>query len=246
MVTDEGEILAALIHSSPARIDHAWVTGAVSAARLLLDTERIEAGARARVSDLSAARQRVAAAADAARARLERDLHDGAQQHLVALRYALGLAGLRATRAEPGLAARLADADRAAEQALADLRELAHGISAAALDVEGLAGAVRGAAEQASGQVTIVELPAGRLPEPVERAAYRLIVDFLRETAPEIAVSIAVRRADPDLIIELTGDRTPAGEWPAHLGDRIAAAGGQLTHTAGPGRQRLIAVLPCA
>jgi signal transduction histidine kinase len=247
MVTDEGEILAALIHSRPARIDHTSVTGAVSAARLLLDTERIEAGARARVSDLSAARQRVAAAADAARARLERDLHDGAQQHLVALRYALGLAGLRATRgAEPGLAARLADADRAAEQALADLRELAHGISAAALDVEGLVGAVRSAAEQANGQVTIVELPAGRLPEPVERAAYRLIVDFLRETAPEIAVSIAVRRADPDLIIELTGDRTPAGEWPAHLGDRIAAAGGQLTHTAGPGRQRLIAVLPCA
>jgi signal transduction histidine kinase len=250
MVTDEGEILAALIHSSPARIDHAAVTGAASAARLLLDTERIEAGARARVSDLSAARQRVAEAADAARARLERDLHDGAQQHLVALRYALGLAGLRAARgAEPALAARLADADRAAEQALADLRELAHGISAAALDVEGLAGAVRGAAEQAKGQVTIAELPTGQLPAPVERAAYRFIADFLRAAAtaqaPEPAASIAVRRAGQDLIIELTCDRAPAGEWAAHLGDRIAAAGGQLTHTADNGRQRLIAVLPC-
>ena len=79
------------------------------------------------------------------------------------------------------LSARLADADRAAEQALADLRELAHGISPAALDVEGLADAVRSAAERAPGPVTIVELPAERLPEPVERAAYRLIADFLRE-----------------------------------------------------------------
>ena len=138
MVTDAGEIVAALIHGNPARIDHASVTGAVSAARLLLDTERIEAGARARVNDLRAARQQVVDAADAARASLERDLHDGAQQHLVALRYALGLAEARAARQpEPAVAASLADADHAAEQALADLRDLAHGICAADLGRRG-------------------------------------------------------------------------------------------------------------
>ena len=112
-------------------------------------------------------------AADTARASLERDLHDGAQQYLVALRYALGLAGARAARqSEPALAARLADADLAAERALADLRELAHGISAATLAVEGLAGAVRSAAERAPGAVTIVELPTERLPERVEQGVY--------------------------------------------------------------------------
>ena len=248
MVTDEGEIVAAVVHGSLARIDYASLTGAVSAARLLLDTERLEAGALARVNDLRAARQQVAEAADAARAGLERDLHDGAQQRLVALRYALGLAGIRAARrSENALSARLTDADRAAEQALADLRELAHGISAAALDVEGLADAVRSAAERAPGPVTIVELPAERLPERVERAAYRLIADSLREMARASVsgLSIAVRRAGSDLIVELTCDRAMSDEWPAYLGDRVAAVGGQLQRTADHGYQRLIAVLPC-
>ena len=250
MVTDAGEIVAALIHGSPARIDHASVTGAVSAARLLLDTERIEAGARARVNDLRAARQLVVDAADSARASLERDLHDGAQQHLVALRYALGLAGARAARqSEPALAARLADADLAAERALADLRELAHGISAATLAVEGLAGAVRSAAEHAQGAVTIVELPAERLPERVEQAVYRFIADALREIAgtPVPDLSIAVRHAGRDVIIELGYDRAMTGrDWPAaHLADRVAAAGGQLQQADNHGHQQLTAMLPC-
>ena len=250
MVTDAGEIVAALIHGRPARIDHASVAGAVSAARLLLDTERIEAGALARVNDLRAARQLVVDAADAARASLERDLHDGAQQRLVALRYALGLAGARAARrSEPVLAARLADADLAAERALADLRDLAHGISAATLAVEGLSGAVRSAAEHAQGAVTIVELPAERLPERVERAAYQFIADALRETArtPAPDLSIAVRRSGRDVIVELTYARAMTGQDrpAAHLADRIAAAGGQLQQADNHGHQKLIALLPC-
>jgi signal transduction histidine kinase len=250
MVTDGGEVLAALIHSSRARTDRASLTGAVSAARLLLDTERIEAGALARVNDLRAARQRVVEAADVARASLERDLHDGAQQRLVALRYALGLAGARAARrGEPALAARLADADHAAEQALADLRELAHGISTATLAFEGFAGAVRSAAEHAHGPVTIVELPADPLPERVERAAYRFIADSLLDMprAPAPGLSIAVRRDGPDVIVELEYDRAMIGlDWPsAYLGDRVAAAGGQLRQEESHPHQRLIALLPC-
>ena len=250
MVTDADEIVAALIHGGPARIDHASVTGAVSAARLLLDIERLEAGALARVNDLRAARQLVVEAADAARASLERDLHDGAQQRLVALRYALGLAGARAIRrSEPVLAARLADADLAAEQALADLRELAHGISAATLAVEGLAGAIRSAAEYSPGAVTIVELLDERLPERVEQAVYRFIVDTLREItrAPASGASIAVRRVGRDVIAEIECDRPMTGpSWPAaHLGDRVAAVGGQLEQTDHNGRHRLIARLPC-
>jgi signal transduction histidine kinase len=248
-VTDAGETVAALVHSRSVRTDHGSVSGAISAARLLLDTERIEAGALARVNDLRVARRQVAETADATRTSLEHDLHDGAQQRLVALRYALGLATVRAMRRpEPDLSARLADADRAAEQALADLRELAHGISAAALDVEGLADAVRSAAEHAPGPVTIVELPAEPMPGPVERTVYRFIADVLRETArtPVADLSIAVRRAGQDVTVELTCAGVAAGDWPpAHLGDRIAAAGGELRHTAGQGRQKLIAVLPC-
>jgi signal transduction histidine kinase len=250
LVTDRGENVAALIHGNPARIDRAAVTGAVSAARILLDTERIEAGALARVNDLRMARRLAAETADAARASLERDLHDGAQQRLVALRYALGLAGAHAARLpEPGLAARLADADQAAEQALADLRELAHGISPAALAAEGLAGAVRTAVEHARSAVTIVELPGDQLPPRVEQAVYRFVADSLRQTGrtPGPPLSIAIRRAGRDVIVELDYDHaTGSRDWPpAHIADRVAAAGGRLRRADHDGRQQLIARLPC-
>ena len=250
MVTDAGESIAALIHGSDVRIDNAAVTGAVSAARLLLDAERMEAGALARVNHLRTARMLVVEAADAARARLERDLHDGAQQRLVALRYALGLAGMHAARKpEAALAARLDDADDAAERALAELRELAHGISTATVNVEGLAGAVRSVAEQARGRVSITELPAERLPEAVERAAYRFVADMVREademSAPSL--SIAVRRRADDATVELDYEGAmPTQDWPpTHVTDRVAAVGGQLQRTDCHGRCQLIAVLPC-
>ncbi len=250
MVTEAGENIAAVIHSSDVRPDSAAVTGAVSAARILLDAERMEAGARARANDLRAARSLVVDAADAARARLERDLHDGAQQRLVALRYALGLAGMRAAQ-EPAavLAARLGSADAAAEQALAELRQLAHGISTATLKVEGLAGAVRSVAEQARSRVSITEVPEDRLPDTVERAAYRFVTDMAREADTRSApgLSIAIRRRAGDVVVRLGYQgATPATDWPpAHVTDRVAAAGGLLQTTRDDGGYQLTMVLPC-
>jgi signal transduction histidine kinase len=249
-VTDGGGVIAALIHGRAARIDHASVTGAVSAARLLLDSERLEAGMLARVNDLRAARQQVVEAADAARSKLERDLHDGAQQRLVALRYALGLATSRAQRqCQPALAASLADADLAAERALADLRGLAHGISGATLPVEGLASAIRGVAEQARCAVTIPELLGERLPPSIEQAVYRFVADCVRaiERPPVSNLSIAVRRSGQQVIAELEFDRADTGpDWQAtYLADRIAAAGGNLQLTEDNGRHQLRAYLPC-
>ena len=169
----------------------------------------------------------------------------------MALRYALGLASAHAIRLpEPDHAARLMDADQAAEQALARLRDLAHGISSATLAAEGLPGAVRSAVEQAPGSVTIVELPDGWLPEQVQRSVYRIIADVLRETGrmPSQDLSVAVRRAGRELFVEVEYDCATAthGDWPPrHLADRAAAAGGQLQFASRGGRQRLIAVLPC-
>jgi signal transduction histidine kinase len=250
LITDSGENVAALIHGSAAPMDPAAVTEAAAAARLLLDSERLEAGALARVNDLSTARRLAVEAADAARADLERDLHDGAQQRLVALRYALGLASAHAERLpEPGHAARLADADQAAELALASLRDLAHGISPGTLAAGGLAGAVRTMAENAQSAITVVELPAERLPEHVERTVYRLIADFLADAGrmPPPGASIAVRRSGEDVVVEIDCGRAgDAGNRASvHLADRVAAAGGQLRHASRDGRQRLIASLPC-
>jgi signal transduction histidine kinase len=250
MVTDSGETVAALIHGSAMRIDPVAVTEAASAARLLLDSERLEAGALARVNDLSTARRLAVEAADAERADLERDLHDGAQQRLVALRYALGLASAHAERLpEPDHAARLADADQAAELALASLRDLAHGISPGTLAAGGLAGAVRTMAENAQSAVTVVELPPERLPEHVERTVYRLIADFLADAGwmPPPGASIAVRHSGGDVVVEIEYERAGDTGNPAsvHLADRVAAAGGQLRQASRDGRQRLIASLPC-
>jgi signal transduction histidine kinase len=250
LVTDSGEQVAALIHDGPARIDPAAITEAAAAARLLLDTERLEAGALARVNDLSTARRLAAEAADVARTGLERDLHDGAQQRLVALRYALGLASAHAERLpERGHAARLAEADRAAELALASLRDLAHGIGSATLATEGLAGAVRTMVENSPAAITIVDLPAERLPEQVERAAYRFIADFLAAAGPLAApgASIAVRRYGQDVVVEIEYGRAGMTGEPgsSHLADRLAAAGGQLRRADVGDRQRLIARLPC-
>jgi len=250
MVTDSGETVAALVHSSPAGLDRALVTEAVAAARLLLDIERLEAGTLARVSDLRTARRLAVEATDAARARMERDLHDGAQQGLVALRYALGLAGAHAARlAEPDNARTLADADHAAEQALADLRELAHGVSNSALAVEGLAGAVRTAVEQAKCGATISELLAERLPEHVERAVYRFVADYLRYASQMSAqgLSIAIRRCGQDILVELECDRaTTQPDWPpVDLADRMAAVGGYLHRADHHGRWQWTAIVPC-
>jgi len=250
MVTDAGENIAALIHGCAVRIDDAAVTGAISAARILLDAERMEAGARARANDLRTARMLVVDAADAARARLERDLHDGAQQRLVALRYALGLAGMRAAH-DPAaaLAVRLGSADAAAERALAELRQLAHGISTPTLEIEGLAGAVRSVAEQARSRVTITELPAGRLPDAVERAAYRFVTDMAREadgrSAPSLSIAIR-RRADEVVVCLDYQGAMPVQDWPpAHVIDRVAAAGGVLHKTDHDGGCQVTMALPC-
>jgi signal transduction histidine kinase len=246
MVTDNGETVAALLHGPAARVRQAAVAGAVSAARLLLDVERIEAGALARVNDLRMARQLAVVAAESARARLERDLHDGAQRRLVALRYALGLALAHAERGGgPALTASLTVADCAAEQALGELRELAHGIGTDVLAVEGLGGALRAAAERAQRVVTISELPESPLPVTVEQTVYRLVADTLRDCVTQ-GLSIAVRQQKPNVIVELELTATPSGEWPPeHMSDRVAAAGGRIQRDASDGRQRVIVVLPC-
>jgi signal transduction histidine kinase len=250
LVTDLGESVAALIHHSSARIDQAAVAGAISGARILLDTERIEAGALARVDDLRTARRLAVEAGDVARASLERDLHDGTQQRLVVLRYALGLASMHAAQlAEPDLSARLAEADRDAERALAELRDLAHGFSAATVAVEGLASAVHTAAESSPVPIRTLELPTEPLPESVERAAYRFIADCIKEAARASAtgLTIAVRPTGLDVVVEVEYDGAIDSEaWPpAYVSDRLAAAGGQLRSEGHNSHSRLIASLPC-
>jgi len=198
---------------------------------------------RARVADLRDARQRIIAAADAERRRIERDLHDGAQQRLVALATMLGLAEAR-FKTDPDRAAELvARAREEAELAVKDLRDLARGIHPAVLSDLGLAAALDALASRAPIPVAVRGVPSEPLPEPVEAAAYFVIAEALTNVAKyahasECTVSLAVD--DGRLQVEIRDDGVggadpSAGSGLLGLRDRVEALDGRLEVESAPG-----------
>ena len=153
-----------------------------SAARLALENERLQAEARAQLEDLRSSRARIIEAGDAERRRLERDLHDGAQQRLVGLSLALRLVR-RELGADRQLVARLDEAEAELAPAVAELRELAHGIHPAVLSDEGLAAAVEALAEDAPASHRRDCRRSGSL-APVETAAYLVVAEAREGRAP--------------------------------------------------------------
>jgi signal transduction histidine kinase len=138
---------------------------------------------RERVDRLRDARQRIITAADAERQRIERDLHDGAQQRLVALTVMLGLAESRLA-SDPASAARLiAEAREEAQLAVKELRELAHGIHPTLLSERGLGAALEALATRAPLPVEVRGVPAFRLPSAVESTAYFVTAEALTNVA---------------------------------------------------------------
>ena len=148
-VVRSGETVAVLEHGQRLFDDPALAAEVTAAARLALDNERLQALTRAQLADLRASRARIVRTGDAERRRLERDLHDGAQQQLVSLSLACALAAIRA--GDPAAAARLNSARSEVAAALAELRALARGIYPAELADEGLAAALQTLAEGVGG-----------------------------------------------------------------------------------------------
>ena len=147
------------------------------------EVHRLNAELHARLEELAASRARIVTAGDVERRRLERNLHDGAQQRLVALSLSLRLA-LAKLDSDPAAArATLADAGDELALALAELRELARGLHPAVLSDRGLRAAVETLAGRAPVPVEIADIPDERLPEPVEAAAYYLIAEALTNVA---------------------------------------------------------------
>ena len=150
----------------------------------------------ARVTALQDSRARIIAAADAERRRLERDLHDGAQQRLVALSMQLGLAKRRLAKGED-VGDLVVSADVEAKAAIDELRDLARGLHPAVLTDRGLAPALRDVATRSAVPVVLGELPAERLPGPVEAAAYFTVSEALTNVAKyarasEVRVDVTV------------------------------------------------------
>jgi signal transduction histidine kinase len=240
----QGRPIAAVVHNRALLRDPGLIEEIMDAARLALENERFEAEMRGQLEHLRASRARIVEAGDAERRRLERDLHDGAQQRLVGL-----LLVLRMLRAElgSGLASgerqRLDVADSDVRRALSDLRALAHGIFPAALADEGLAAAVETLIDDADAEVDIRELPAGRFPPPVETAAYLLIAETLKRTGATRTAIDASYDGD-SLVVELQSDGTAVGGL-TDVEDRIGALGGHLQVAWKDGQMRVQAVLPC-
>jgi signal transduction histidine kinase len=231
----EGRLWGAVIASSDS--DEAWPEGAE---KQLADFAELVAQAVANAdarAQLAASRARIVEASDAERRRLERNLHDGAQQRLVTLALNLRLAELRVVDDPQEVRRLLGHAREELALALAELRELANGLHPAVLSERGLEPALEGLAERIPVPVQIAEVPRERLPESVEVAAYYLVSEALTNVvkyARASSATVAISKAGSCAIVEVADDGVGGAELTAGTGlrglaDRIGALDGELT-----------------
>ena len=235
----DGRPVALLLHRADLLDSAEPIEEVASAARLALENERLQAEARAQLEDLRSSRARIVEAGDAERRRLERDLHDGAQQRLVGLSLALRLLRSRLGSDQDGeLAARLDEAEAELGKAIAELRELAYGIHPAVLSDEGLAAAVEALAEDAP--VRIAGLPEERFSPAVETAAYLVVAEAVKTGA----VRVSAGRLDGALVVDVEAETEPEGLL--ELEDRVGALDGRFgVERAADGGVRIRAEIPC-
>jgi len=227
---------------------HAWL------ARMLLGVNR-EAQLSARVGELSESRSRAADASVNELQRIERDLHDGAQQRLVKLSMDLGLAREKMAT-DPAMAESLvAEAHEEAKRAMAEIRDLARGIHPAVLTDRGLDAAISALAGRSPVPVTVAVCLSERLPAPVESTAYFIVAEALTNVARHSQATeahVILKRAGDILNIDIVDDGvggadTTQGTGLVGLRDRLAAFDGTLTVSSpAGGPTRIHAELPCA
>jgi signal transduction histidine kinase len=232
-----GEPVAALIHDASLAQDPQLVEAVAAAAGLALENERLQADLRARLEDLRASRGRLIEAQATERRRLERNLHDGAQQRLVALALELGLAESRLQR-DPGRARDVLTRARGELRlAIDELREIARGIHPTLLSDRGLGAALEALADRMPLPVAVeLELGDARLPDAIEVAAYYIaaealtnVVKYAHATQAVVHVSREPRRVIVDVADDGSGGADPArGSGLRGLADRVDALDGQL------------------
>jgi PAS domain S-box-containing protein len=241
----DGTLVAVSIAAAPVRLPSGRVVGNMVAYTDITERKAHEAEVhrlndelQARLEDLAASRARIVTAGDVERRRLERNLHDGAQQRLVALSLSLRLA-LAKLDGDPAAArALLEGAGHELSLALEELRELARGLHPAVLSERGLRAAVDALAARSPVPVEIVEMPGERLPEPVEAGAYYLIAEALTNVAKYAQAShvrVRVVAGEERVVVEVSDDgvggadpSAGSGSGLRGLADRVEALGGTL------------------
>jgi signal transduction histidine kinase len=250
-----GRRVATLVHD-PLLLDEPELVDAVgAAAALALEKERLDAELRAKVEALRESRSRLLAVGLAERRRLERNLHDGAQQRLVSLALDLRLARSAIDDHDADRARDLLDgAGGELERALEELRELARGIHPAVLTDRGIDSAVEALAGRTPLPVEIDRRLGERVAEPVELAAYFVVSEALTNVVKYASASratIRLERENGHVLVEVTDDGiggadASMGTGLRGLADRISVLGGKLEVASPPGRgTKVIAKLPC-
>ena len=247
-VRRDGQRAAAIVHDEQLREGPELVQAAGAAALLAYENARLEDDLREVIVDLRDSRARLAAASDTERRRLERDLHDGAQQRFIAFR--MKLASVREQAQESTLQRRLGELDDDLEGALDSLRELAQGIYPALLADEGLGAALVSVCDDTDSPVHL-SAKVGRFPIAIESAMYYCALEAIQN-----ALKHAGSDADPMVLVEerdgglelTVRDRgygfdpssAKLGDGLRNMRDRIGAVGGDLLVESSPGRGTVV------
>jgi signal transduction histidine kinase len=251
-VEREGRPVAALVYDPSFDDDPELVEAVTAAATIALDNERLQAEAEQRIAELRASRERLVAAGDAERRRLERNLHDGAQQRLVALALHLRLLQRRIGD-DPATQQMVSAASDQLAGSLAELRELARGIHPAVLN-HGLAAALESLAARSPVPTDVTCEPDGELPQEIELAAYFVASEALTNVAKYAnasCASVRVVRANGSLVVVIADDgvggaNADGGSGLRGLDDRVEALSGTLRVVSPTGAgTTVIAELPC-
>jgi signal transduction histidine kinase len=253
LIAREGEPVAALLFDPFLEGERELVDAVTAAAAIALETDRLQVELKARLQDLQESRTRMLQAGQSERQRLERNLHDGAQQRLVALSLELGR--LEATMADDDTAkARLGAARQEVRVSLEELRDVAHGIYPAVLSAHGLGVALESLAARAPVPLHLTVAIEDRLPAAVEAAAYYVVSETLTNIgkhARATSASVDVAETQSRVVVEVVDDGvggadTERGTGLRGLADRVESLGGQLRIWTPPGGgTRVRAELPC-
>ena len=255
MLEHHGERLAALVHDPSLLDEPKLVEAAGAAARLALENARLQAETRAQLEEVRQSRARIVTAADQERQRIERDIHDGAQQRLVALGLQLRSAQRRiGDSSDPQVDRLLAAAVDELKVAVEELRELARGVHPAILTEDGLAAALESLVSRTPFPVEL-NADEGRLPSQVEATAYFVACEALANSVKHSEASRATIRAQRHnglLVVEVEDDgiggaNASNGSGLRGLADRVEALGGSLrVESPAGGGTRVVGEIPCA
>jgi signal transduction histidine kinase len=250
----EGNVVAALVHDQALEAERAFINVIGSYASLSLENQRLAVDVANLVREMRDTQARAAASADDAREQIERDLHDGAQQRLIALRIKLQLAAERSGDTAPDTTEELNQLGTEVQLAIDELRALAAGVFPAVLGDFGPVTALKQAVRSAPIPTTVSGVNVARHPPEVERAIYFCCLEALQNTYKHArtatAAHVRIATRGRELTFEVTDNglgfdpaTVPPGAGLHNMHGRVASLGGSLTIDAGPGT-RITGVIP--